>query len=394
MRPEKKPAGANGGPDEHARRNSTAPRHTWQAAPGGNGQQRPATDGEPGETYYVTERLDQIAQRAVTQRWFVRGVVPDESVIALFGASGSGKTFLGLDLGLAIACKAHYWFGHGVDPAPILLLALEGEGGLQKRVQAWHTYSGENYPLNFRVLRGQPFDLRSPADMQALIERAHADGMLDGLVMIDTLNRATPALDENSGAEMSVLIQNCAEIRRQLGGSVLLICHSGKDSSKGIRGHSSLIASLDAAIEVVRNEDGTRQWRMVKAKDDIDGVEHAFRLKIVQVGEDEDGEPLTSCAVEPLDEDALRPRRPRPRGPGQVLAYRAIGALLRASREFGKADAPPTRPCVLLDAAVEEVVRHMVTCAPRSRPYVARRAVQTMVAARIYGCADGWLWCL
>jgi hypothetical protein len=66
-----------------------------------------------------------------------------------------------------------------------------------------------------------------------------------------------------------------------------------------MRGHSSLFAALDAAIEVTRNGDDVRAWKLAKSKDGEDGKSHGFNLRVIGLGEDEDGDPVTSCVIEP-----------------------------------------------------------------------------------------------
>ena len=77
---------------------------------------------------------------------------------------------------------------------------------------------------------------------------------------------------------------------------VLLIHHSGKNAAMGARGWSGLRAACDAEIEVVREATG-RYMRLTKSKDGEDGLEWGFDLKVVQVGVDDDGDPITSCVV-------------------------------------------------------------------------------------------------
>jgi len=44
-------------------------------------------------------------------------------------------------------------------------------------------------------------------------------------------------------------------LRDEFGANVCLIHHVGKDAGRGARGHSSLFAAVDTAIEVTRNDD-------------------------------------------------------------------------------------------------------------------------------------------
>lgn len=325
---------------------------------------------------------------APSLRWMVQGVLPASGFAAVYGPSGSGKSFLVLDLCAAIAEGAE-WFGRRVNAAPVTYVCLEGEAGLGKRAKAWSIRQHRDLPARLRFVT-QPLDLRQPEDVADLCAAVLAAGSRDGLLVIDTLNRAAPGTDENSSADMGQLIEACKEAQRRLGGLVLLVHHTGKDGAKGLRGHSSLYAALDAAIEVSRN-DGRREWSVAKSKDDADGGRHAFVLRVVELGDDEHGEPVTSCVVE-SDESAAEVRRVKlPQGGNQRIALDALAEPLRQSRDFGKGDAAPNQPCLEIEAAVR-LVASSLTCEPRKRNERARAAVTGLVANGVYGSKDGWLW--
>ncbi|HSW70900.1 MAG TPA: PriCT-2 domain-containing protein, partial [Gammaproteobacteria bacterium] len=69
--------------------------------------------------------------------WLVRGVIPNKGLAALYGANGSGKSFLILDMGCAVAAGDKFWFGHSITQVPVTYVSLEGEAGMGKRVKAW-----------------------------------------------------------------------------------------------------------------------------------------------------------------------------------------------------------------------------------------------------------------
>ena len=173
-------------------------------------------------------------------------------------------------------------------------------------------------------------------------------------------------------------------------GLILLIHHTGKDAAKGPRGHSSLFAALDAAIEVSRVAD-RREWKVAKSKDGEDGEVHSFRLSIRDLGEDEDGEPITSCAVERVEAEAHEPRIKLPKAGSQRIVYDALGPLLRVSNVFGKAGAPAVRPCITLDDAVVSV-KDRLTVEPKRRTERAKEALTGLVASGVLGCNLGWIW--
>ncbi|MCA8094420.1 AAA family ATPase [Burkholderia anthina] len=321
-------------------------------------------------------------------RWMVQGVLPASGFAAVYGPSGSGKSFLVLDLCAAIADGSE-WFGRRVNSASVTYVCLEGEAGLGKRAKAWSIRQRRNLPTRLRFVT-QPLDLRQPEDVADLCAAVLTAGGRDGLLVIDTLNRAAPGTDENSSVDMGQLIEACKEIQRQLGGVVLLVHHTGKDGTKGLRGHSSLYAALDAAIEVSRN-DARREWSVAKSKDDADGGRQAFTLRVVELGDDEHGEPVTSCVVV-ADESTEEVRRVKlPQGGNQRIALDALAEPLRQSRDFGMGDAPPSHPCIEIEAAVP-LVADRLTCDPKRRTERAREAITGLVTRGVYGAKEGWLW--
>lgn len=321
-------------------------------------------------------------------RWLVRGVLPAEGIAALYGPSGSGKSFLVLDLAAAIAGATGEWFGRRVNPAPVSYCALEGEAGLSKRITAWSQHHKKAYPNRLRFVT-EPFDLLIPADVEELAGNIKSGGGGGGLVIIDTLNRSAPGADENSSVDMGNLIAASKHLQSMVGGLVLLVHHSGKDASKGLRGHSSLYAALDAAIEVSKT-DARREWSIAKSKDDETGAIHAFRLEIVSLGLDDEGEEVTSCVVVRDDTRESVRRVTLPRGGNQLLAMNALAEPLRNSKHFGKAGAMPGRPCLELEEAVR-IVADCLTVEPRRRNERAREALTGLIGRGIYSLQDGWL---
>lgn len=218
-------------------------------------------------------------------KWRIKGVIPERGIAAIFGPSGSGKSFLVVDMAINIA-KGADWFGYRAKSCPVTYVCLEGEAGLSVRLAAFRTKG--SIPKGIEFI-DQPVNLLAANDLRDLVQAIRANQMSEGIVIIDTLNRAAPGADENSSAEMSQIINACKLIQQGAGGLVLLVHHSGKDATKGMPGHSSLHAALDAAIEVRRSGDD-REWLVAKAKDGADGKAHPFMLEVVDMGEDEDGD--------------------------------------------------------------------------------------------------------
>lgn len=142
------------------------------------------------------------------------------------------------------------------------------------------------------------------------------------LVIVDTLAQVTPGASENGSEDMGKALRHCREIRAATGAMVLLVHHSGKDSSKGARGWSGLRGAADVEIEVSRDDD-VRCATLTKLKDGEDGVEFHFMLEQVHLGVDRDGDPITSAIVDP-SEPPPREEKVKPLGQRQRVLVSAI----------------------------------------------------------------------
>ena len=326
---------------------------------------------------------------APPMRWMVRGVLPVEGLAALYGASGSGKSFLMLDIAATVAGGDYEWFARRVTQCPVTYVCLEGEAGMGKRVKAWSQHHNKPVPDALRFIT-QPFDLLSN-DVGELAKAVIAGGGAGGLVILDTLNRAAPGADENSSVDMGNLIAAAKELQTLTGGLVLLVHHTGKDTTKGLRGHSSLYAALDGAIEVTAT-DNRRAWSVAKCKDDVTGDAHPFKLEIVPVGIDDEGDEITSCVAVPDDsaEAIKQAKRPMLRS-NQKIANEALGEALRKSPHTGKEGAPAGRPCIQYTDAVA-IVAERIPADAKHKTSRAKVAITGLVERGFLAMKGDWLW--
>ncbi|MDP2785002.1 MAG: AAA family ATPase [Sulfurimicrobium sp.] len=326
-------------------------------------------------------------------QWRIKGVLPAEGLAAAFGASGSGKSFLVLDMLQSLAAGAD-WFGHRVTPCPVIYCALEGEGGIAGRVNAYRIRHGSTSE-HIRYLV-QPFSLLDGGDIHDLAQAIKASGNGAGVVVLDTLNRAAPGADENDSKSMGQIIAAAKQLQTLVGGLVLLVHHTGKDASKGLRGHSSLHAALDAAIEVRRDGDN-REWLIAKSKDGEDGATHPFKLDVVELGNDQDGEPITSCVVRPVEAmDASIRRALPPKSGNQRTVWDALGEIFRKAGGAKPEGAPDTlpqgRPCVTLEDAIDKT-RARLVCDPKRQTERTQAAIRGLVERGLLQHEAGFLWC-
>ncbi|ARV17050.1 hypothetical protein AEP_00084 [Curvibacter sp. AEP1-3] len=272
--------------------------------------------GNPGRY----KLLDGVALAALPPiQWRVKGILPATGLAAIYGPSGSGKSFLGFDLAASIA-EGSLWFNKRVEHGEVIYAALEGESGFKLRAQAWVQRRGRPLPPSLKMLL-EPFKLSIRQDVADLAAAA----IKQSVVFIDTLNRAAPTADENSSKDMGEILEAAKYLQAEINGLVVLVHHTGKDTSKGARGHSSLFAALDSAIEVSRS-DSVRSWKVAKSKDGEDGSSHTFILDIEDLGHDTYGDTLTSCVVEPAG--IVQHKKKQKLGAATLTALRTLEDLI------------------------------------------------------------------
>lgn len=225
--------------------------------------------------------------------WLIKGIVPKSELVVLYGESTAGKSFVAIDMGMAIA-RGLDWVGRKTEQGRVVYIAAEGAGGFRNRLEAYGLHHGVD-------LAGIPFDvvadcpnLLSRDDAVAVAKAAVVGGKVS-VIVVDTFAQTTAGSNENAGEDMGKALAHCKGIHRATGATILLVSHMGKDLTKGIRGWSGVKAAADASIEITR-EDEVRTMRLDKVKDGEDGEAWGFKLQTVDLFA-EDDEEASSCVI-------------------------------------------------------------------------------------------------
>jgi hypothetical protein len=260
---------------------------------------------EAGATPKGAKRRFQFLQMATfmaqTKRlsWLVHGVLPKAEVGVIYGDSGSGKSFFVFDLLMSVALGSE-WRGISARQGNVAYVVAEGASGFPYRVQAYaeaHGIDPATVPFH---LVGEAPNLMEKADTKELVKELKLLGNID-VIVLDTMAQVTPGADENSGQDMGRALSHCKAIHKATGAMVLLVAHTGKDASRGIRGWSGIKGALDVEI-LVEKAGHQRAATITKMKDgEGEGREYLFKLDIVNLGEytDDGGEirQITSCVL-------------------------------------------------------------------------------------------------
>lgn len=187
-----------------------------------------------------TISVGQILRRP-PPRWLVPGFLQTSSLAELVGPPSAGKSLLALQWAIDIA----------LEGKRVLYAAAEGMAGFSLRFRAAAKHRGMSLEdlvsqLDDALLfYNLPIDLGDPASADDLVAWAGASAPWH-LVVIDTLARAVPGVEENSAKEMGTAV-HAAERLKSEDGTVLLVHHSGHGTSRG-RGSSAVLAACDNVI--------------------------------------------------------------------------------------------------------------------------------------------------
>ena len=283
------------------------------------------------------------ARPRLDSTYIVKGWLSEDDISIVYGPSNVGKSFFCMSLAYHIAAGQE-WMGCKVKRGAVLYLATEGGRAFENRLfalQQQHQF--ENVPL---AVRPSPINLYDAdediAKVEAIMAEVGKKHERVSVLVIDTLARATAGqMDENSNTEMSKLIAGLDAIRERTGVHILLVHHSGKDTSKGSRGASSLKAAAGSEIELSFDEETrVRTARATKQRDMETGAEINFILQIVELGEDADGDQVTTCIIREATREEMEEvhNDARPQGANQRLFKKCFMQL----RGEGVGGANPT----------------------------------------------------
>lgn len=336
--------------------------------------------------YYA--RYENHGQR---HEWLIKGVLTRGEQGMLVGASQAGKSFLALDMAMSIA-RGVPWMDCKTRRGLVIYHAGESAKGVRdKRIPAYDKANNmaDDADIPF-VLLTKLLDLyNSDDDTTKLIAecRYWASRFPEypfELLVIDTFAAATPGADENAGKDVGNIRRRCKRIEQELGCAVLLVHHKNAAGTKA-RGHSSMFADVENVLDVslcfasdskekdppvlrdVQNRK-VRVAKVTKLKDGGDEREWRFTLESVKLGEDEDGDPVTSCVIGEPDMGTTEPNAHEAATKGQQSrlpkpAYMLLKCIEEATRQHGRSapeDVPAPRD-------VDVVERQHVTKLFRAR---------------------------
>lgn len=270
--------------------------------------------------------------------YLIEGICNKEDLIALFGQSAHGKSFIALDMSLSIATGTEY-HGRKIREGLVIYIAGEGQTGLKKRIKAWQLYHDidiQKDALPFYISRTAAdfYNIGSASDVaEAVYEVADEHIGNPVLVVIDTLARNFGAGNENSTEDMTQFLRHIDyAIKDRYGCAVMLIHHTGHTNKDRARGSYALKAALDCEYLVSKDGSDIIQVKNTKMKDDEPPTPIIFTTKKIELPWTKgNGDFETSLILEASDKPLQS--SPGRLGKAQKEALKILDSLYKIHRE-------------------------------------------------------------
>lgn len=215
-------------------------------------------DGQKSDPWIIYTPEDAFTERQPLQynieRLFIRG-----SLNLLFGPPAGLKTFWLLD---SLICNAAGipFLNRSVFPCPTMLIDFDnGARRSHERVEALlrgHNLT-DKIPFFYTSMPSPWLNAGNLRDIDALVQRVNDRSVKS--IGVDNLGLISGNADENS-AEMIQVMGNLRLLAERTGAAVTVIHHERKSNGIGgragdaVRGHSSIEAALDLALQVEREQ--------------------------------------------------------------------------------------------------------------------------------------------
>jgi hypothetical protein len=338
-------------------------------------------DLEPKKKPMIQFRhLSEIVAEKREPEWLLLDVLEANVLAVLVGPRGSFKSFVAFDWAMRAAMA-----GKGVA-------ILSGEGaGIDRRADAWMRTFGEGKDLrdlNVIVFEGI-LNLNQNEIVEELASTIGGAGFPVHLLLVDTLSKYSPGMNENDNPEMAHFLSRLAvKLRDVFKQTVLLVAHTGHENQQRARGAYTLGANTDAEYVVKRSDPQSMEVTVTRErfKDTPSLPLLKYLASTVNLERnDKFGRPISSLILE-LDNEPTAAVVMKPKllkvGRNQKIILQAVRDCIDADTGIAKEDA---------------VIDKVIPGIPGEKPKkYAKQALQGLEKSKAIGWdkAKGFIWLL
>ena len=323
--------------------------------------------------------------RSQTSQYLIKGLISGTGLIVVWGPPKCGKSFWVFDAMLHVAAGWEYR-GRRVTQGNVVYVALEGQDGFGNRAEAFRQQrfeGGIGDVTGFFLVKERTDLVKDHIELIKCIRSQCPEGK-PAVVVIDTMNRSLVGSESND-EDMAAYLRAADAIKDEFDCAVIVIHHCGINESRP-RGHTSLTGAADVQISVKKDSNSNIIATVECAKDMSEGTVVGSRLEVVELGKDQDGDQITSCAVVSLTKEAAEAIAVAgwtTKEADTVKTFRA--AFTEALDNFGetvrvRGDGPPVR-AINVKKLREEFERRYLTGEgdPKKRKEAASKAFRRAI---------------
>lgn len=223
--------------------------------------------------------IEDYASQVRDPVWLLPGFLPAYGTGMLYGASGSYKSFIALDMA---CCVAHGHAGQwGAPPVANDVVYFAGEapiGTAKKRFPAWLEWQKPGSHGRLAIFPRVPY-LGDKDGWEGVKLDIAELGIKPKLMIVDTMTRLLTGFDENSTKDANIATGFLEDLCRHYECFALAVHHTGKDETKGARGSSAFFANVDTVL-ATKKVNGGAALTVKKHKDaDADGEPVYLKIK-------------------------------------------------------------------------------------------------------------------
>jgi 5S rRNA maturation endonuclease (ribonuclease M5) len=205
-------------------------------------------------------RADEVLSEVTNPKWLIKDVVEEESLMQIYGAPKSGKSFVAIAMSCAIATGQDF-YGNKAFKKPVLYIVGEGLRGCKRRLSAIQQgmYSLKGAPL---YLSDRAVRIGDKDDFERLVQEIEAVKSIEGdigMIVVDTFQRNFGGGNENSAEDVGNFIHQLDGLISTYGCNVCIVHHSGHEGTRA-RGSSVIGASLDYEFKVQRTDKNDKMF--------------------------------------------------------------------------------------------------------------------------------------
>lgn len=212
-----------------------------------------------GDIYF--QRIDEVMSEVKEPDWLIEDMFERESVMSIFGAAKSGKSFVAIAMACAVATGEQF-YGYPSKQATTLYLCGEGKRGVGRRVKAYEQHFNKNLSKAPLLLSNRGARITEEEEFEKLLQNCNAIekqyGEI-GFIIFDTFQRNFSG-NENSSEDVGLFIQRLDKLVAEFGTTCCFVHHTGHGTGARARGSSVIQASLDYEFKITRSDVIDEMW--------------------------------------------------------------------------------------------------------------------------------------